>query len=127
MSGFPQLDSAEYVPILEEVWVYDLANQTRVQRIELHNPGFTMLGMPIQFGGDWLYEFLLDHVIPQIGIDQIAVTQDDDPLLLTGAVYTGALCVYDGRRGELLRRIFIPNMTTQGLYTQPRRSAGGRR
>ncbi len=110
-----------------EVWVYDLSNQSRVQRIELHNPGFTFMGMPIQLGSVWLYEFLLDYLIPQLGIDQIAVTQDDEPLLLAGAVYTGALSVYDARSGELHRRLFIPNMTTQGFYTQPRRSAVGQR
>ena len=105
-----------------EVWVYDLASRERVQRIELTNPGFTFVGFPVVLGNDWSNAFLLDHVIPQIGIDQIAVTQDDEPLLLTGAAYTGALCVYDARTGDLVRRIFTGNMTTQGLLTRPPRA-----
>jgi len=106
-----------------EVWVYDLASHERVQRIELHNPGFTFMGYPIKFGADWFYEFVLDHVVPRNGIDLIAVTQDDDPLLVTGAKFTGAVAVYDARSGELIRRIFTPNMSMLGLFTQPRRSA----
>ncbi|MBW2290760.1 MAG: amine dehydrogenase [Deltaproteobacteria bacterium] len=104
-----------------EVWVYDLESRERVQRIELRSPSFTFMGYPIPLGSDRLNAFLLDHVVPSIGIDQITVTQDDEPLLLTGAIYTGALCVYDARSGELLRRLFTGNMTTQGLFAQPRR------
>jgi methylamine dehydrogenase heavy chain len=106
-----------------EVWVYDLATRRRVQRIELYNPSFTFMGVPVPLGNDWLNAFLLDHVIPRIGSDQIAVTQDDEPLLLTGAAYTGGLCVYDARSGELLRRLFTGNMTTLGLLAPPRRDA----
>ena len=109
-----------------EVWVYDLETRKRVQRIELRNPSFTFMGYPVPLGSEWLNGFLLDHLIPTIGIDQIVVTQDDQPLLLTGAVYTGALCVHDARSGELLRRIFTGNMTTQGLLAQPRRDTDER-
>ena len=109
-----------------EVWVYDLEARRRVQRVELSNPGFTFLGFPVPLGNAWLNAFLLDHVIPQIGIDQIAVTQDDAPLMLTGAMYTGFLCVYDARSGELQRRLYTGNLTTQGLLTQPRRDSNSR-
>ncbi len=106
-----------------EIWVYDLETHKRIQRIELTNPGFTFMGVPVPLGNENLNAFLLDHVVPQIGIDQIAVTQDDEPLILTGAMYTGFLCVYDARSGKLLRRIYTGNVTTQGLLTLPR---GGR-
>lgn len=102
-----------------EIWVYDLEARKRIQRIEAKNPSFTFMGFPVLLGSERLNGFLLDHIVPQIGIDQIAVTQDDQPLLVTGAAYTGALCVYDARSGELLRRIFTTNMTTQGLFAQP--------
>ncbi|HIF92891.1 MAG TPA: amine dehydrogenase [Myxococcales bacterium] len=111
----------------EEVWVYDLEARERVERIELHNPSFTFMGYPLPIGSDWLNDFLLDHIVPTIGIDQIAVTQGDDPLLLTGAKYTGALCVYDARSGVLLRRIFTGNSTTQGLFALPSRVTHGPR
>jgi methylamine dehydrogenase heavy chain len=106
-----------------EVWVYDLADRERVQRITLRSPGFTLMGAPVALGTGWLGAFLLDHVVPVIGIDEIAVTQDDAPLLLTGAAWTGALGVYDARSGALLRRVFTGNMTTQGLFAQPARAA----
>ena len=109
-----------------EAWVYDLATRKRVDRIELQNPGFTFMGVPVPLGGESMNAFLLDHIVPQIGIDVIAVTQDDEPLFLTGAAYTGALAVYDARSGELLRRLFTGNMTTQGLRVQPRRSSDDR-
>jgi methylamine dehydrogenase heavy chain len=105
----------------EEVWVYDLEARERVERIELRNPSFSFMGYPLPIGSDWLNAFLLDHIVPTIGIDQIAVTQDDEPLLVTGAKYTGALCVYDARSGALLRRLFTGNSTTQGLFGLPSR------
>ena len=107
------------------MWVYDLESRKRVQRIKLRSPSLTFMGYPVPLGSDWLNSFLLDHIFPSLGIDQIAVTQDDEPLLLTGAVYTGGLCVYDARSGEILRRLFTGNMTTQGLYAQPSRDAVG--
>lgn len=109
-----------------EVWVYDLSARKRVQRIALRNPGITWMGYPVALGSAWWDAFLLDHVLPTIGIDQIAVTQDDEPLLLTGAVYTGALCVYDAKTGELLRRVFTGNTSTQGFVVQPRRTRTAR-
>jgi len=102
-----------------EIWVYDLATRERVQRIEAHNPGPSVMGYPLQFGPDWLYRFALDTLMPAIGVDMIAVTQDDAPLLVTGAMYTAGLCVYDARSGELLRRIFTGGMTAQVLTTLP--------
>lgn len=109
-----------------EVWVYDLAARERIQRIQLRNPSFTFMGSPVLLGNDWSNAFLLDHVVPQLGIDHISVTQDDEALLVTAAVYTGALCVFDARSGRLLRRVFTGNMTTQGLLSQPRRAAEDR-
>ena len=102
-----------------EIWVHDLAERRRVQRIEALNPGPTVMGYPIVFGPDWFYRFALDTVMPRVGVDAIAVTQDAEPLLLAGAKYTAGLVVYDARSGELLRRVFTGGMTSQALYTLP--------
>jgi len=103
-----------------ELWVYDLAARARVQRIELRNPGFSYLGMSLEFGRDWtwpgnrLYDWLLG-VLPHPGIDHVQVTQDAEPLLITSGAFSGSLAVYDARSGEFLRRVFAGNTTTHLL------------
>ena len=77
----------------------------------------------LEFGGDSIWPFnrlcevLLSAVASELGIAQIAVTQDDAPLLVTGSIFTGSLAVYDALSGEFLRRVISGNMTTQVLQT----------
>ncbi len=105
-----------------EIWVYDLKERRRLRRIEAANPGLTIMGRTVLLGSEWTNAFLLDHVVPSLGIEALAVTQDDEPLLVTGASYTGSLCVHDARTGTLLRRVSTHNMTNQLLFAAPRRS-----
>jgi methylamine dehydrogenase heavy chain len=97
-----------------ELWVYDLATRARVDRIELRNPGLSFLGEPIEPGGGWLWGWLLDTFLGA-GIDTIAVTQDAEPLLVTGSGFSGGLALYDARSGEFLRRVYSGNLTTVAL------------
>ena len=112
-----------------EVWVYDIAARERVGRIELRNPGVTVMGMGLAFGRDWiwpfngLYDFLLDHVAPAFPIEYIAVTQDEEPILATGSSFSASLGVYDALSGEFLRRVVTGNMTVQALQPSPFRGA----
>jgi methylamine dehydrogenase heavy chain len=113
-----------------ELWVYDLANRRRVQRIALRNPGLTYLGVPLEFGQDWLWPFnhLYDWLLAlaNLGIDCVAVTGDDEPVLVTGSTFSGSLGLYDALSGDFLRRVAVGNMTTLGLrapYGRPERSA----
>ncbi len=65
------------------------------------------------FNGLW--DWLLDNVIPNPGLHQVQVTQDAQPLLVTGSQIGGSLAVYDGLTGELLRRVPSGNLTTHVL------------
>jgi methylamine dehydrogenase heavy chain len=85
-----------------EVWVYDLAQRARVQRIEVGNLmwAFVRPRLGIEAGGwaDWLIGALLPG-----GADTLAVTGDDAPLLFAGERESGAVGVYDALTGEHLR------------------------
>jgi methylamine dehydrogenase heavy chain len=106
-----------------QLWVYDLTRRERVQRIELHNPGISIMSETIEFGRDWpgpfsgSWDWLLDHLIPNPGIGQITVTPDAAPLLVTGSRIGGSVGVYDALTGELLRRVSSGNLTTHTLQT----------
>ena len=87
-----------------QVWVYDLAAQQRVQQIAVGNlvGSFAAARMGIHGGvGAWLVE----HVVPSVGADSIAVTQDADPRLLMVTRQAGTVGVYDARSGAWLRDI----------------------
>lgn len=106
-----------------EVWAFDLATQRRVLRIPLRHPGIEILGESMAFGESWyppfngIYGWLLDHVVPNPGLDRVVVTQDAHPLLVTSSERSGSLCVYDGLSGEFVRRIGSGNLTVSGLAT----------
>lgn len=112
-----------------EVWVFDLATHRRLQRIELVNPGFTYLGVPLD-GGEhwrWLVNWIGDRAMqasPQLGVTSIAVTPDDAPQLVTTGMFSGALATYDALTGALLRRLFTGNMTNVVL-SAPRPAGAG--
>ncbi len=104
-----------------EVWVYDLDAGTRIQRIELRHPGFAFLTASLSFGEAWtwplnrLSDWLLDHVLPNPGLEHVQVTQDAEPLLITGTPFSGSLAVYDALSGEFLRRVAAGNISTHSL------------
>ena len=99
-----------------ELWVYDLAQRRRVDRIALRSPGVTYLGAPIDPGPRlfWplgrLFEMVLS--LAGIGVTGVAVTQDERPLLVTGSSFSGSLGIYDALSGEFLHRVAPGNMTT---------------
>ncbi len=104
-----------------ELWVYDLETRTRVQRIQLRHPGFSYLGETLEFGQSWVWPFhrisawLLDHVVPSLGLSQVQVTQDDEPLLITASLFSGSLAVYDGLTGRFLRRLSSGNFMAHSI------------
>jgi methylamine dehydrogenase heavy chain len=103
-----------------ELWVYDLATRKRIQRIELKSPGLTYLGVSMEFGSSWIWPFnqLYDALLsqaPELGVANIAVTQDDEPLLVAGSDFSGSLALYDALTGRFLRRVTTGNLTTVGV------------
>ncbi|MGH0036201.1 MAG: amine dehydrogenase large subunit [Myxococcota bacterium] len=104
-----------------EVWVYDLETRERIQRVELRNPGFTYLGVSMEFGRDWIWPFnhLYDGLLAlaNLGVDSISVTGDEEPLLLTSSIFTGALATYDALSGDFRRRVVVGNMTNIAIRT----------
>jgi methylamine dehydrogenase heavy chain len=111
-----------------EIWVYHLATLRRIQRIELVNPGFTYLGVPIEGGPTW--GWLVDWIgnrlmrsVPELGIDSIAVTQDAEPRLATSGMFSGGVASFDALTGEFLGRVFTGNMTN--VVLQAPLPAGG--
>jgi hypothetical protein len=104
-----------------EIWIYDLAARERIERLELRSPGITVMGIPVTFGETWPWPFdgfsdwLVDTFASGLGIGEIAVTQDEAPLLVTAANYSGSVAVYDALTGEFLRRVVSGNMATVAL------------
>lgn len=104
----------------EEVWVYDIASRQRIQRVALRVPGLTVMGFPIEAQPDWpapaasLLSWLIDTWVPPL-VSHIQVTQDEKPLLITAAQFSGALGIYDARSGRWLHRVPATGWTTDLL------------
>lgn len=102
-----------------DVFVYDLDRRERVDHFEVGPPGLTYMGIPVGPGEGsgrllrWLFETVLRWL--PLGVNEIAVTQDEKPLLLTAAEYSGAVAVYDARTGAFLRRVQSGNASSVGL------------
>ncbi len=101
-----------------ELWIYDLESRKRLERMKLGHPGLSFLSETLSLGPslEGLWGFVLDHVIPNPGLDQIQVTQDEQPLLVTGSRIGGSLAVYDALTGEFLRRVSSGNLTVHTLH-----------
>jgi methylamine dehydrogenase heavy chain len=86
-----------------EIWVYDLDTRKRVQKIDIRN----LLGafLAQQTGGTpgGALPWLLERVVPNPGVDSIAVSQDADPRLFGLSRNAGTVAVWDARSGEFLR------------------------
>jgi methylamine dehydrogenase heavy chain len=105
-----------------EVWVFDLDERKRVLRVELENPGPTVMGVPLEFGRDWIWPFggLSGFVLGRLPalVEEIQVTQDDEPLLVTSATLSGGIGVYDARDGALRKRVYSGNLTNVALHSR---------
>jgi methylamine dehydrogenase heavy chain len=99
-----------------EVWVYDLATRARVGRIELGNPLAALVRQQagIEHGG--AASWLLDALLPNPGVGQILVTQDESPVLVAVGQGPTSVLVHDARSGQLLREIGEAGIASTLLY-----------
>jgi hypothetical protein len=102
------------------VWVYYLAARRRVQRIAVANPLLSFVGQQLglekrgrsgRFAG-----WLLERMLPHPGVERIAVTQDDKPVLVAGASIPPTVTVQDATTGALVREMVEPGLAGTLFY-----------
>jgi methylamine dehydrogenase heavy chain len=86
-----------------EIWVYDLATRRRVQRIAVLNPLVSFIHGEAKLGraSSWL----LEHLLPNPGVDRILVTQDERPVLVAAGMIPPTVTVHDAGTGEVVHEI----------------------
>jgi methylamine dehydrogenase heavy chain len=87
-----------------EIWVYDLESRARVQVIALRNLLAAFLAQQTGVANGALL-WLLERAVPDAGVDSIAVSQDDEPLLFGVSLQAGTVGVWDARSGAFLRHL----------------------
>lgn len=86
-----------------EIWVYDSTSRTRVRRFKAPNvlPGFLRPVLKLE-PGSWSAR-VLGALLPNPGVQSIAVTQDNHPLLFARHGDIGSVVVIDADTGKHLR------------------------
>jgi methylamine dehydrogenase heavy chain len=103
-----------------EVWVYDIANHRRVERIPMLNPLVSFIGLeggldPKRTSGN-LLRWALGRILPNPGVDRILVTQDDRPLLVASASMPPAVTLHDASSGTVVREVSEPGLGSSLLF-----------
>ena len=88
-----------------EIWVYDLASRRRVLRIPVVNPVASFLAQQGGVARGTFRRWLLDHALPNTGVDGIAVTQDEHPVLLAAGTIPPTVTVHDATTGAVVREV----------------------
>ncbi len=88
-----------------KVFVYDVDKRERVERIDLRNPTASFVLERIAMSPGGAIDWLLQRALPNHGVQRIAVTQDDAPVLVAATAFPATLAVYDARSGAYLRDV----------------------
>ncbi|HWP64902.1 MAG TPA: amine dehydrogenase large subunit [Candidatus Limnocylindria bacterium] len=92
-----------------EIWVYDLGTRKRVQRIETLNPLVSFIAQQGALSAESftgrMSRWALGASLPHTGIDNILVTQDDDPVLIAAGAMPPTVTVHDAMTGAVRREI----------------------
>lgn len=100
-----------------EVWVYDLAKQTRTLRITMRSPLAAILLEQGEQPAGGLVDWLAQRTLPNEGVERIAVTQDATPQLVTSTQFPPTLTIYDAATGTHLRDVPESGIATSLVQT----------
>jgi methylamine dehydrogenase heavy chain len=107
-----------------EIWVYDLAQKKRVQRIAVPNPNVSFLADQAKMGsvesegfGARATRALLGMVLPNPGVERMIVTQGDKPLLVTSSGFPPTITIHDAQTGEVRHEVSEPGLGFSLLFT----------
>jgi amicyanin-dependent methylamine dehydrogenase large subunit len=88
-----------------EVWVYDVDERERVDRLALPNFMAAYVAPQLGLARNGFLHRLLQRWIPSEGAHSLVVTQDDAPLLFVRNAEVGVVAVLDARTGEHVRNL----------------------
>ena len=60
---------------------------------------------------DRALSWAFDHVLPNMGVESLLVTQDANPVLVTMSLIPPAVTVHDAKTGAVLREIAEPGLS----------------
>jgi methylamine dehydrogenase heavy chain len=100
-----------------EIWVYDVATRRRLDRIAVVNPLAGFIGQQAGLARGGMARWLLGKVLPHTGVDGIAVTQDDAPVLVAATQMPPAITVYDALTGTVVQEVSEPGLALSLLFT----------
>lgn len=100
-----------------EIWAYDLAARRRVLRIPVVSPVVSFLSQQAGIKRGSATRWVLEKVLPNTGVDGIAVTQDDHPVLIAAGMLPPTVTVHDAMTGEVKREIPEVGLALSLLFT----------
>ena len=99
-----------------EIWAYDLATRKRTLRIPVVSPVASFVSQQAGLARDSAARWVLDKVLPNTGVDAIAVTQDDAPVLMAAGMMPPTVTVHDAVTGAVRREIPEVGLALSLLY-----------
>src|SRR5581483_2733446 len=105
-----------------EIWVYEVAQHKRLQRIPVNSPLANFVRGQMRLRDrlrDRMLSWFLDHALPNLGADSIVVTQDDRPALIVLSMIPPAVTVHDATSGAVLREVSEPGIAGSLLFAPP--------
>ena len=99
-----------------EVWVYDIAERRRLQRIPVANPLVSFIALTSALDPASWSRWALEKTLPNPGIERILVTQDDQPVLVAGTSLPPAIMIHDAITGAPLREVSEPGLAGTLLF-----------
>jgi len=107
-----------------EVWVYDLEERRRVQRIAVPSPIVSFIADQARLGPvdnqpltARVTRAMLDSILPNVGVDRIVVTQGDKPFLVLSSGYPPTITILDAESGKVLREVSEPGLAFSLFFT----------